>query len=587
MRTMLTREQIEHYRREGYVVVERLLEPDTLAELRRVTDEVVASAHGLADHTRVLDLEPSHTPERPRVRRIKSPHLAHPFYWDLAGHPPVMAALEPLIGRDIRVRAGGKVNLKSPGYGAPVEWHQDWAFYPHTNDDVLAVGILLDDMDAGNGPMMVLPRSHRGPIHDHHADGAFCGGIDLARTPLDLSGAVPLTAPAGSVTIHHARLVHGSAVNRSERPRRLLFFEYAAADAWPLAGTEPLDDLDEFNRRVVHGEPTLEPRLAPAPVRMPLPKAVHQGSLYENQRTLGQPLLRDRGRAGAEVGIRDRNRSTVRRASAQRPRTDLAAPMIREPVTGPRAWTRATIRDEDWRIPMPEACAAEIERLARTLERDPVPSFLLDPADYELAACRTLMAEVRRRLDDGPGVVVVDRVPIEALPERPRIEGAFWLLGKMVGRPVVQTRDGEVMVEVTDTGVPKRIGVRGFRTNVAQPPHVDNSFNHTPPDQVSLLCLRAAREGGASRFVSFYSVHNVLLAEHPEALERLYRPFYQDRQGDFWPDEPQTVFFPVFELSGRGRTTTFAAATPTSPSRPATRRRGWRWTRRRAPRSRR
>ena len=222
--------------------------------------------------------------------------------------------------------------------------------------------------------------------------------------------------------------------------------------------------------------------------------------------------------------------------------------MIREPVAGPRAWTRTTIRDEDWRLPMPNACVEEIEALARTLERDPVPSFLLDAADYELEACRGLMVEVRRRLDGGPGVVVVDRVPIEELSERPRIEGVFWLLGAMVGRPVVQTRDGEVMVEVTDTGVKKRIGVRGFRTNVPQPPHVDNSFNHTPPDHVSLLCLRAAREGGASRFVSFYSVHNVLLAEHPEALERLYRPFYQDRQGDFWPDEPQTVFFPVFDL---------------------------------------
>ena len=286
--TMLTRDQVERYRREGYVVVEDLVAAETLAELRRVTEEIVATAHGVTSHTNVLDLEPSHTPERPRVRRIKSPHLAHPFYWDMAGHPPVMAAIEPLIGPDIRVRPGGKVNLKSAGYGAPVEWHQDWAFYPHTNDDVLAVGILLDDVDEDNGPMMVLPGSHLGPIHDHHANGAFCGGIDLARTPLDLSGAVALTAPAGSVTIHHARLVHGSAVNRSDRPRRLLLFEYAAADAWPLAGIEPLDDFEEFNRRVVHGRPTPEPRLAPVPVRMPFPRAVHQGSLYENQRTLGR-----------------------------------------------------------------------------------------------------------------------------------------------------------------------------------------------------------------------------------------------------------------------------------------------------------
>ena len=286
--TTLTRDQVERYRREGYVVVEDLVAAETLAELRRVTEEIVATAHGVTSHTNVLDLEPSHTPERPRVRRIKSPHLAHPFYWDMAGHPPVMAAIEPLIGLDIRVRPGGKVNLKSAGYGAPVEWHQDWAFYPHTNDDVLAVGILLDDVDEDNGPMMVLPGSHLGPIHDHHANGAFCGGIDLARTPLDLSGAVALTAPAGSVTIHHARLVHGSAVNRSDRPRRLLLFEYAAADAWPLAGIEPLDDFEEFNRRVVHGRPTPEPRLAPVPVRMPFPRAVHQGSLYENQRTLGR-----------------------------------------------------------------------------------------------------------------------------------------------------------------------------------------------------------------------------------------------------------------------------------------------------------
>ena len=285
---MLTRDEVARYRREGYLVVEGLIAPETLAELRRVTDEIVATARGVTRHTKVLDLEPSHTPERPRVRRLKSPHLAHPFYWDIAGHPPIMAALTPLIGSNIRVRPGGKVNLKSAGYGAAVEWHQDWAFYPHTNDDVLAVGILLDDMDEHNGPMMVLPGSHHGPIHDHHADGTFCGGIDLTRTPLDLSGAVALIAPAGSITIHHARLVHGSAVNRSDRPRRLLLFEYAAADAWPLAGTEPLDDFEEFNRRVVHGMPTLEPRLASAPVRIPLPKAVYQGSLYENQRTLAR-----------------------------------------------------------------------------------------------------------------------------------------------------------------------------------------------------------------------------------------------------------------------------------------------------------
>ena len=146
---MLSDADVRHYRERGYLVVRDVLEPETLARLREVTDEIVASAAEVEDHTDILDLEASHTPENPRVRRIKRPHAAHPFYRELAAHAGVMAALEPLIGANIRLRPAGKINMKSAEFGAPVEWHQDWAFYPHTNQDVLAVGILLDDMDAG------------------------------------------------------------------------------------------------------------------------------------------------------------------------------------------------------------------------------------------------------------------------------------------------------------------------------------------------------------------------------------------------------------------------------------------------------
>src|SRR5215470_6851688 len=93
--------------------------------------------------------------------------------------------------------------------------------------------------------------------------------------------AVPLTGEAGAMTIHHARLVHGSALNTSAKPRRLLLHEYAAADAWPLMGVA---NFDEFNGRMVLGRPTIEPRIVPAPVRMPLPPAPFQGSIYENQK---------------------------------------------------------------------------------------------------------------------------------------------------------------------------------------------------------------------------------------------------------------------------------------------------------------
>ena len=283
---MLSKQQVEFYHEEGYIVVENVLDKALLIKLREVTDEVAASAKNLTVSNDIIDLEPGHNRESPRVRRIKRPHLAHEFYFELCNATCITDLLAPLIGPDIRLRAGGKVNMKSPGFGAPVEWHQDWAFYPHTNDDVLAAGILLDDMGSDNGPLLVLPGTHKGPVLDHHSQGAFCGAIDPTTANIDFSKAVALTGKAGSMTIHHARLIHGSELNRSGRQRRLLLYEYTAADAWPMAGVEPLSDFDEFNKRMVRGSPTIEPRVEPVPVRMPFPKAPYQGSIYENQRSL-------------------------------------------------------------------------------------------------------------------------------------------------------------------------------------------------------------------------------------------------------------------------------------------------------------
>ena len=65
-------------------------------------------------------------------------------------HPNIVAVLQDLWGPDIRFDTT-KLNLKAAGFGSPVEWHQDWAFYPHTNDDLAAVGVMLDDWHMENG----------------------------------------------------------------------------------------------------------------------------------------------------------------------------------------------------------------------------------------------------------------------------------------------------------------------------------------------------------------------------------------------------------------------------------------------------
>src|SRR5512138_2638166 len=174
---MISDEMAKAYQRDGVIVVPEVLGKDTLARVRSVLAELVAGAANVTEHTDVYDLEPGHTPENPRVRRIKAPHKVNPIFDEIVRSPAVVAILSKLIGPGLRLH-GSKLNMKSAQFGSPVEWHQDWAFYPHTNDDLLAVGVMLDDISLENGPLLVMPGTHKGPIYDHHADGRFCGGMD-------------------------------------------------------------------------------------------------------------------------------------------------------------------------------------------------------------------------------------------------------------------------------------------------------------------------------------------------------------------------------------------------------------------------
>ena len=280
---MLSAAQREEYDRVGAIVVPHVLSPTEVTRLRKVTDELVEASRAITTHTDIYDLEDTHSPAQPRVRRIKTPHLVHAEYAALVRHPGILAVLQDLWGPDIRFDTA-KLNLKSAGYGAAVEWHQDWAFYPHTNDDLAAVGVMMDDMELANGPLMILPGSHKGPVHDHHFEGKFCGAMDPTKDGLDYSKALPLTGRAGSITVHHVRAVHGSAVNTSNKDRRLLLFQFRAADAWPLI--TPPKDLAAYDALMVAGSPTLTPRVTAVPVRVPLPPADMQGSIYENQKAL-------------------------------------------------------------------------------------------------------------------------------------------------------------------------------------------------------------------------------------------------------------------------------------------------------------
>ena len=290
---MLSREQQDFYAENGYLKVEQVVTPEELAELQAVTDGLIDASRGITESDDRFDLDSGHSADTPRLTRIKLPHKQDPVYDRILKHSKVTEVLNDLLGPDTVLNTA-KLNCKAPGGGAAVEWHQDWAFYPATNDSLLAFGLMLEDVTEDNGPLLVIPGSHKGPVLSHHAGGVFCGAIDPDDPLFEKDRIVTLTGKAGDMTVHHVRLLHGSAPNVSDRARKILFYECASADAWPLlGGSSYIHALgqrrfwEDFQDRMITGAPVFTPRLADVPVTLPLPPAPDNTSIFKTQMSGG------------------------------------------------------------------------------------------------------------------------------------------------------------------------------------------------------------------------------------------------------------------------------------------------------------
>lgn len=233
--TTLTR-YANAYRRDGFLLVERLFDDEALTEARNAVDQILSTG----DIAAVAELEPS---DRNVPRRIWGPTKRHPVFQKLAAAPALLDILEQLIGPDILFHYS-KLHPKAAKVGSVVDWHQDFSYYPHTNTDLLTALIYLDDATVENACLHAIPGSHHQGLADHYVDGFFRGKVTGAEAP-SLADATPLEGPAGSVAFLHCLTMHYSAPNTSEKPRRTFLPAYRAADAFPIY----------FGPHAAHNEP--------------------------------------------------------------------------------------------------------------------------------------------------------------------------------------------------------------------------------------------------------------------------------------------------------------------------------------------
>jgi alpha-ketoglutarate-dependent taurine dioxygenase len=211
-----------------------------------------------------------------------------------------------------------------------------------------------------------------------------------------------------------------------------------------------------------------------------------------------------------------------------------------------RAWRGDTLAGDSWYYPLSDTCLAALTESLRDL---PETVTDLRVTERQRAACRECLEPVRRALESGSGVAILDRLPAERCSTR-EAQALYWLLGQVLGRPFEQNVQGTLLYDVRDTGQDVRSGVRYSVTNAETGFHTDNSFGAGICDYVGLLCLSDARKGGLSQLVSGYTVHEELRRHHPGELAVLYRSFHVDRRGGVRPGEGPTARVPVIERDG-------------------------------------
>lgn len=267
--TVLTPQQVADYHRDGYLLVERLIGADLLAQLHDTVAIFLERSRSVPASDEVFDIAPGHSADAPRLRRLKMPDEQHPLFWEVASGILADVACD-LIGPDVTFHHS-KLNFKwseaNPAANA-VRWHQDIQFYPHTNYSPLTIGLYLNDVGPGDGPLTVLPGSHDGPLYDQYdADGNWTGCLsDADAATLDESTVATLTGPAGSITIHNCRTVHSSPPATTAHGRPLLLNAYAAADAFPYM---PNPSRSSHDRQLLRGRPARWARHDPRPCLVP------------------------------------------------------------------------------------------------------------------------------------------------------------------------------------------------------------------------------------------------------------------------------------------------------------------------------
>jgi hypothetical protein len=249
----LTQEQVASYEQNGFLFMPDYFSPREVELLRGEVAGIFAEA---APHV-------VREKEGQTVRSAYGSHATNDIFKRLARHPRLVEPAMQLLGSQVYVYQS-KINAKAAFSGDLWEWHQDYIFW-HKEDGmpsprVLSAALFLEEVSEFNGPLFLIPGSHREGLIDQQLHSELAAGAvpshraykgspawisnltaDLkyalkkeAVTELvDRYGITSPKGPAGSVLFFHGNIVHGSPNNISPFDRLLTFITFNSVENVP------------------------------------------------------------------------------------------------------------------------------------------------------------------------------------------------------------------------------------------------------------------------------------------------------------------------------------------------------------------
>jgi non-heme Fe2+,alpha-ketoglutarate-dependent halogenase len=197
------------------------------------------------------------------AKDIREWHETSTYLYEIVMNPKIHDLAEGIIGPNFFVWASSFF-IKEPYSKSIVGWHQDAYYWPMKPHNTVTVWLAFDDVDAENGAMKIIPRSHKAGLLKHsrsqQTDSILT--LELESGTFSEAEAVQFKLKAGEVSLHDDRAVHGSPGNPSARRRAGLTIRYSGTNVKNDLSVNPnfktylCRGVDEFHHNPVGVPPT-------------------------------------------------------------------------------------------------------------------------------------------------------------------------------------------------------------------------------------------------------------------------------------------------------------------------------------------